>query len=201
MRCAAPSARSPGSASSKSAGGWSAHRAAWRTPARRGALTLADPRPPGSVQITSGLIHRKGGWQLSARAILRLIAFGLDSQDRETDQPHPRRELMRPFRFGVMGGPGAPAELVRFVAPMLSLTLAATATTTLRLAGLVMNFDLRHAAVAASEWAALDVLSGGRAEPGFGAGWASDEYTATGMFRISQLARPSPPTRRLWSSD
>src|SRR5919202_788470 len=95
--------------------------------------------------------------------------------------------VTRPFRFGVMGGPGAPADWCEWarkieawgystltvndhlgpfgqqdslVAPMLALTLAATVTTTLRLASLVMNFDLRRAAVAASEWAALDVLSG-----------------------------------------
>jgi probable F420-dependent oxidoreductase len=116
-----------------------------------------------------------------------------------------------------MGGPGAPAawqEWARrvegwgystltvndhlgpfgredgLVAPMLALTLAATVTSSLRLASLVMNFDLRHAAVAASEWAALDVLSSGRAEPGFGAGWAVDEYRATGI-------RFDPPGVRL----
>jgi probable F420-dependent oxidoreductase len=76
-------------------------------------------------------------------------------------------------------GPFGPHDAL--VAPMLALTLAATVTTSLRLAALVMNFDLRHAAVAASEWAALDVLSGGRAEPGFGAGWAGDEHHATGL--------------------
>src|SRR5438067_11727802 len=108
---------------------------------------------------------------------------------------------MRPFRFGVMGGPGRPQNWCDWarrvegwgyssltvndhlgpfgpedglVAPMLGLTLAASVTSTLRLASLVMNFDLRHPAVAASEWAALDVLSCGRAEPGFGAGWNQD---------------------------
>jgi probable F420-dependent oxidoreductase len=95
----------------------------------------------------------------------------------------------------------------RLVAPMLSLTLAAAATTTLRLAGLVMNFDLRHAAVAASEWAALDVLSGGRAEPGFGAGWASDEYTATGIpfdaagLRTLRFEEYVHVLKGMWSND
>lgn len=93
------------------------------------------------------------------------------------------------------------------VAPMLALTLAATVTTTLRLAGLVMNFDLRHAAVAASEWAALDVLSRGRAEPGFGAGWAIDEYRATGIpfdppaRRVRRFQEYVRVLKGMWSSD
>ena len=115
---------------------------------------------------------------------------------------------MKPFRFGTMGGPAGPTAWqewarqveawgystltvndhlgphgpgLRFVAPMVGLAFAAAVTTTLRLSTLVMNFDLRHPAVAASEWAALDLLSGGRAEPGFGAGWNADEYRWTGL--------------------
>ena len=68
-----------------------------------------------------------------------------------------------------------------FVAPMVGLAMAAAVTSTLRLAALVMNSDFRHPAVAASEWAALDVFSGGRAEPGFGAGWNVAEYRAAGI--------------------
>ncbi|MBV8086155.1 MAG: LLM class flavin-dependent oxidoreductase, partial [Chloroflexi bacterium] len=68
-----------------------------------------------------------------------------------------------------------------FVAPMIGLTVAAEVTTTLRLSTLVMNFDFRHPAIAASEWAALDVFSGGRTEPGFGAGWNAAEYSAAGI--------------------
>ena len=44
-------------------------------------------------------------------------------------------------------GPFGPADAL--VAPLLSLTLAATVTTTLRLAALVMNFDLCRAVWAA----------------------------------------------------
>lgn len=76
-----------------------------------------------------------------------------------------------------------------------------------RLAALVMNLDLRHAAVAASEWAALDVLSGGRAEPGFGAGWAVDEYRATGLRFDAPAVRVSRPEeyvqvlKGMWSTE
>ena len=68
-----------------------------------------------------------------------------------------------------------------FVAPMVGLATAAAVTSTLRLAALVINFGFRHPAVAASEWTALDVFSGGRAEPGFGAGWNAAEYRAAGI--------------------
>ena len=90
-------------------------------------------------------------------------------------------------------------------APMLALTLAASATTTLRLASLVMNFDLRHPAVAASEWAALDVLSGGRAEPGFGSGWNEREYRWTGIafdppgVRVRRFEEYVQVLKGLWS--
>jgi len=133
-----------------------------------------------------------------------------------------------------MGGPGAPADWCEWarkveswgystltvndhlgpfgppdalVAPMLALTLAATVTTTLRLATLVMNFDLRHAAVAASEWAALDVLSGGRAEPGFGAGWGAEEYQATGLpfdppsVRVARFEEYVQVLKGMWSTE
>ena len=90
---------------------------------------------------------------------------------------------------------------------MLALTLVATVTTILRMAGLVMNFDLRHAAVAASEWAALDVLSGGRAEPGFGAGWAGDEYQAAGLrfdapsARVARFEEYVQVLKGMWRSE
>lgn len=138
----------------------------------------------------------------------------------------------RPFRFGVMGGPETPADWCEWarrvegwgystltvndhlgpfeagnglVAPMLALTLAATVTTTLRLAALVMNFDLRHPAVAASEWAALDVLSNGRAEPGFGSGWNETEYRWAGIpfdppgVRVRRFEEYVQVLKGLWS--
>lgn len=79
-------------------------------------------------------------------------------------------------------------------APLLALTAAAGATTTLRLGTLVLDNDFRHPVVLAKELATLDVLSGGRVEAGIGAGWMLSDYEQSGIpfeapgVRISKLA-------------
>jgi probable F420-dependent oxidoreductase len=45
----------------------------------------------------------------------------------------------------------------------------------------VMNNDLRHPAVVASDLASIDVLSGGRLDVAIGAGWNRPEYDAIGL--------------------
>jgi probable F420-dependent oxidoreductase len=115
---------------------------------------------------------------------------------------------MRHFRFGVVGESiGSATELVdrarraeelgydtlllrdHFVAepfghqlaPLIALTAAAGATSTLRVGTLVLANDYRHPVLLAKEAATLDVLSGGRLELGLGAGWLSAEYAAAGV--------------------
>src|SRR5215472_5234354 len=65
-------------------------------------------------------------------------------------------------------------------APLVTLGVAAQATTTLRVGTLVIDNDYRHPALLAKEAATLDVLSDGRFELGLGAGWARDEYAQIG---------------------
>src|SRR3954462_2652767 len=74
-----------------------------------------------------------------------------------------------------------PDHLLRLFAPIPALATIAAATTTLRVGTFVLNNDLRHPAVLAQELATLDVLSGGRAIVGIGAGWNRPEYDAIGM--------------------
>jgi probable F420-dependent oxidoreductase len=57
----------------------------------------------------------------------------------------------------------------------------AAATSRIRIATAVLNQDLRHPAVLAKELATLDVLSGGRAEIGLGAGWVRADYEQSGI--------------------
>jgi probable F420-dependent oxidoreductase len=134
----------------------------------------------------------------------------------------------RPFRFGVQCAAARPAkewaEYARraeglgystlfmpdhFVdtdfAPMVGLSFAAAATTTLRVGMLVLGNDYKHPAVTAKEAATLDVLSDGRLEFGLGAGWMTADYEALGLqhdppgTRIERLAEALDIVQQGWA--
>ena len=67
------------------------------------------------------------------------------------------------------------------LAPLTALTVAAEATTRLRLGSMVFSNDYRHPVMLAKEAATLDLLSGGRFELGLGAGFHRTEYEAAGL--------------------
>ncbi|WP_067469767.1 TIGR03621 family F420-dependent LLM class oxidoreductase [Actinomadura macra] len=67
------------------------------------------------------------------------------------------------------------------LAPLIALTAAAGATSTLRLGTMVLSNDFRHPVMLAKEAATLDHVSGGRFELGLGAGWLREEYELAGM--------------------
>lgn len=67
------------------------------------------------------------------------------------------------------------------LAPVPALVAAAEATTSLRVGTLVFDNDYRHPLVLAKEAATLDLLSGGRLELGFGAGWMRSDYEQSGI--------------------
>ncbi len=87
-----------------------------------------------------------------------------------------------------------PDHLDDQLAPLVALTAAGAATTTLRLQTLVLANDYRHPAVLAKEATSLDQLSGGRLELGIGAGWMRSDYDQAGItydrpgVRIERLA-------------
>ena len=66
-------------------------------------------------------------------------------------------------------------------APLIGLTSAAGATSSLRLGTMVLAVDYRHPVMLAKEAATLDLLSGGRLELGLGAGWLRREYDGAGI--------------------
>ena len=110
---------------------------------------------------------------------------------------------LRPFRFGVqLSGPAdargwveqvrkiedlgyvtatMPDHFTDQLAPMPALSMAAAATTSLRVGALVFDNDYKHPVVLAKELASLDVLSDGRVEIGLGAGWMESDYRASGI--------------------
>ncbi len=74
--------------------------------------------------------------------------------------------------------------------PITAMATALAATTTLRVAPLVMAADFRHPAVLAKEIATLDVMFPGRVELGLGAGYNPLDYSRSGI-------RMDPPGRRV----
>jgi len=89
--------------------------------------------------------------------------------------------------------------------PLVALTVAAEATTTLRVGALVFDNDYRHPVVLAKEVATLDLVSEGRVEFGIGAGWLRTDYDESGIayddpaIRIDRLAEALDVYDQLWT--
>ncbi|HEX3334142.1 MAG TPA: TIGR03621 family F420-dependent LLM class oxidoreductase [Acidimicrobiales bacterium] len=89
-------------------------------------------------------------------------------------------------------------------APMVAVTVAAEATTTLRVGTLVLDNDFRHPVLVAKEAATLDVVTGGRFEFGIGAGWLRTDYEQSGIamdrpsVRVARLAESIEIMRAMW---
>lgn len=124
--------------------------------------------------------------------------------------------MTRPFRFGLtlertsnqdeIAGQARRAEDLGYSCmvmtdhldarngPLVTITAAALATTSLRVGTLVLCNDYRHPVVLAKELATLDRISNGRLEIGIGAGWMTTDYEQAGLpkdrpgLRIARLA-------------
>jgi probable F420-dependent oxidoreductase len=78
--------------------------------------------------------------------------------------------------------------------PIVAMTVAAQATTRLRMLGMVFCNDYRHPVLLHKALANLDLFSGGRAEFGLGAGWQRTDHDAAGIpfdpvgVRVDRLA-------------
>jgi probable F420-dependent oxidoreductase len=86
--------------------------------------------------------------------------------------------------------------------PVTVLSSIAAVTSTLRLGTWVYVLPLRHPFVAARAFQTLDVLSNGRAEAGFGAGWLRGEFAAAGIdfaARGGRMDECLDICQRLWS--
>jgi probable F420-dependent oxidoreductase len=136
---------------------------------------------------------------------------------------------VRPFRFGVQCARTPSIEAWRGLArrcedlgysclhipdhfgdqfgPLVALTVAAEATSTLRVGSLVLDNDYRHPVVLAKEIATLDLASDGRVEFGLGAGWMTTDYDESGIpldppaVRVERMLEGLTIMRDLWSRD
>lgn len=90
--------------------------------------------------------------------------------------------------------------------PMVPLTVAAESTTTLNVGALVFDNDYRHPLVLARDIAALDLISEGRVEFGFGAGWKATDYEQSGIgfdraaVRIDRMEEAVEIIQQLWTA-
>lgn len=90
--------------------------------------------------------------------------------------------------------------------PLVAMTVAAEATTSLTVGALVLANDYRHPVVLAREIATLDRASQGRVELGIGAGWLRSDYEAAGIpyepagVRVERLAEALHIMKDLWST-
>lgn len=80
--------------------------------------------------------------------------------------------------------------------PVVAMTVAAEATTRLRVATVVLANPLRHPVLVHRAMANLDVFSGGRLEVGIGAGWQKADHDAIGV----ELDPPGARLERLEES-
>lgn len=92
-------------------------------------------------------------------------------------------------------------------APTVAMTIAAEATTSLRVGALVFDVDYRHPVLTAKEMATLDLATEGRVECGLGAGWLRQDYEQSGLafdppgVRIARLAEAVEVCRGLWGGE
>ena len=91
--------------------------------------------------------------------------------------------------------------------PLVALTVAAEATSTLRVGALVFDNDYRHPVVLAKEIATLQLASDGRVEFGLGAGWMRTDYDESGipldppLARVERMREGLAIMRALWSDE
>lgn len=133
---------------------------------------------------------------------------------------------MKPFRFGVQthaAGSGKEwRDMARRVeglgystlyvpdhfgdqwAPEIAMTIAAEATESLNVGGLVFDNDYRHPVLFAKQMATLDLATEGRLEVGIGAGWMKSDYDESGIphddapVRVDRFEEALQVLKALW---
>lgn len=91
--------------------------------------------------------------------------------------------------------------------PLVTLAAIAAATTTLKLTANVFNNELRHPALLAGEFAALDQISNGRTMVGIGVGWLRRDFEVLGVpfdrgaDRVTRLEQAVDMMKRLFRGE
>jgi probable F420-dependent oxidoreductase len=91
-----------------------------------------------------------------------------------------------------------------WIDPMIGLSFAAAATSTIRIATGVLLLPEHNPVLVAKQAATLDTLSGGRLTLGVGVGWSREEFDALGVpfeRRAARTAEYVAAMRTLWRDD
>ncbi|EHB59086.1 putative F420-dependent oxidoreductase [Mycolicibacterium rhodesiae JS60] len=91
-----------------------------------------------------------------------------------------------------------------WIDPMIGLSFAAAATTTIGLATGVLLLPEHNPVIVAKQAASLDKLSGGRLSLGIGIGWSREEFDALGIpfeRRSARTAEYVAAMRTIWCND
>lgn len=105
---------------------------------------------------------------------------------------------------GSLSGEPLPDVYARLLDATISLAMAASATTHLRLGTSVLLLAARDPLWTAKEYATLDVLSGGRVEMGVGFGWNREELANHGVdfaSRWDHTCETAAAIRAIWRDD
>src|SRR3954464_5583146 len=98
-------------------------------------------------------------------------------------------------------GPMAVPAEADWIDPMIGLSFAAAATSTIRIATGVLLLPEHNPVLMAKQAATLDTLSGGRLTLGIGIGWSREEFDALGIpfeRRSARTAEYVAAMRTLW---
>ncbi|MEW2507778.1 LLM class F420-dependent oxidoreductase [Amycolatopsis sp. NPDC047767] len=107
------------------------------------------------------------------------------------------------YPYSADGRIAVPAE-ADWLDPLIGLSFAAAATSTIRVATGVLLLPEHNPVVVAKQAASLDVLSGGRLTLGVGVGWSREEFDALGVPFARRAARTEEyvaALRTLWRED
>jgi probable F420-dependent oxidoreductase len=88
--------------------------------------------------------------------------------------------------------------------PVVPLAYIAALTSRIRLGVAVINMPFISPVVVATQLAALDIVSGGRVDAGFGNGWSDEEFIATGASKQGQARRADEflaVVKMLWTDE
>lgn len=114
-----------------------------------------------------------------------LARFARTAEDLGADSLWVGDRLLSPLEpkigYGRTGPGPFPPEFSAVLDPFTALTVAATATSRVRLGSNVLNTPWYSPLLLARTLTSIDVISGGRLAPGFGIGWSPDEFGAVGV--------------------